>query len=53
MNRPKVCPRCTIGTLRRSRRHGVEKLLSLLGVLPFRCDACTRRRFCLAPAMTP
>jgi predicted RNA-binding Zn-ribbon protein involved in translation (DUF1610 family) len=47
--RDHVCPICGEHALQRSRRRGVERLLSVFGVLPFRCDACTWRGLRLAP----
>lgn len=38
-----VCPRCGSEDVRRSRRRRVEHLVSWIGVLPYRCDACSRR----------
>src|SRR5438093_5834922 len=37
------CPRCTSTAVRRSHRKGIERLLSLLGIYPFRCENCSYR----------
>ena len=37
------CPRCGSGDARRSRRRGLERLLSLFGIWPYRCSACGER----------
>jgi DNA-directed RNA polymerase subunit RPC12/RpoP len=37
------CKHCSSENLRRSRRRGIERVLSLFGFLPFRCDDCGKR----------
>jgi len=37
------CPKCGSGYLVRSHRQGWEQLISVLGVFPYRCDACGER----------
>lgn len=37
------CPSCHWPDSRRSRRRWYERPFALVGVLPFRCDACGRR----------
>jgi hypothetical protein len=37
------CPRCSSDVTRRSARRGLERVLSLVGVLPFRCERCEAR----------
>jgi hypothetical protein len=43
------CFRCNRGPLRRSRRRGTERLFSLLGFFPFRCEECAGRSWRFAP----
>jgi hypothetical protein len=40
---PVQCPQCTSTVIRRSHRRGNERLLSLLGIYPFRCEDCRCR----------
>ena len=37
------CSACGAGSLKRSRRRGIEHLLSRLGLVPLRCDDCFHR----------
>jgi hypothetical protein len=37
------CPKCGSQQVRRSRRRGVERLLSLARIYPFRCEHCCER----------
>jgi len=37
------CPRCTSEDTRRSPRRGIERMLSLVGLYPFRCERCGAR----------
>jgi len=39
------CPHCANHRTRRSRRRIFERLLSLVGVWPFRCEDCAARFF--------
>jgi len=43
-----LCPRCASSAVRRSHRRGLERLLSLLAVYPFRCKSCQARFWRLA-----
>jgi hypothetical protein len=43
-----LCPRCASSAVQRSHRRGIERLLSLLAVYPFRCQACHSRFWRLA-----
>ena len=43
-----LCPRCASSAVRRSHRRGLERLLSLLAVYPFRCESCHARFWQLA-----
>jgi transposase-like protein len=45
---PFLCPRCASAAVRRSHRRGVERLLSLLAIYPFRCKSCHSRFWRLA-----
>jgi predicted Zn-ribbon and HTH transcriptional regulator len=44
------CPGCTSTMVRRSHRWGIERLLSVLALYPFRCEECGIRfkRFAFA-----
>jgi hypothetical protein len=46
------CPRCGSDDTRRSKRRGAERLLSHVGLWPYRCGACGERfhRWSLHPA---
>jgi hypothetical protein len=44
----KRCPRCSSDETRRSARRGIERVLSLVGVYPFRCERCAARFLRLA-----
>jgi hypothetical protein len=39
------CPCCESPIVHRSKRRGLERVLSLLDVYPFRCAECHRRFF--------
>jgi hypothetical protein len=43
------CPRCGMMTTRRSGRRGPERVLSVLGIWPFRCETCSARFLARAP----
>jgi hypothetical protein len=46
------CPHCDGGLLQRSRRRRFERLFSVFGFLPFRCDTCGRRMLRIPPLQT-
>jgi hypothetical protein len=37
------CPRCESEETRRSARRGIERVLSWVGLWPFRCERCDAR----------
>ena len=38
-----ACPACDSEYLVRSHRNAMERLLSMIGFYPYRCDACGKR----------
>jgi hypothetical protein len=44
----KRCPRCSSEETRRSARRGIERVLSWVGLYPFRCEACNGRFYGIA-----
>jgi len=38
-----MCPRCRSTVVRRSQRRGIERLLSVIALYPFRCEDCRTR----------
>jgi predicted Zn-ribbon and HTH transcriptional regulator len=47
-SKPVRCPRCTSTVVRRSHRRGIERLVSVLALYPFRCEDCGIRFMRLA-----
>jgi|HubBroStandDraft_2_1064218.scaffolds.fasta_scaffold151898_1 hypothetical protein len=47
------CPACRSLEARRSHRHGLERLLSLLGIFPYRCEDCLTRFLALKGGRPP
>jgi hypothetical protein len=39
----KTCPTCWSAQIERSKRRSYERLLSLFGIYPFRCNECGSR----------
>jgi hypothetical protein len=37
------CPHCGGDELHRSRRRRLDRILSIIGLLPYRCSDCCRR----------
>jgi transposase-like protein len=37
------CPKCGAGYLVRSHRKGLERLVSVFGIIPYRCASCEHR----------
>jgi len=44
----RVCPHCSATDVHRSRRRAFERVLSIIGLMPYRCHACAHRFFRLA-----